>query len=115
MAGAETRAASESDGTAATGADWRAGIKGEWDPEPPQLAAARRNSAAETVEQLDLALQNLCQPLTVLRCELELAGVVGTEERFRSALHRALVECVRLTHAVDGMRELLQTTMMAHN
>jgi hypothetical protein len=60
------------------------------------------------VEQFDVALHDLCQPLTVLQCRLAMGELIGEPDAMRDAIREALVECVRLNAAVGAMREMLQ-------
>jgi hypothetical protein len=59
------------------------------------------------MEQVDQVLHDLCQPLTTLRCRLELAGLIGTAEAYREAVELGLAECVRLVEGVESMREVV--------
>jgi len=61
----------------------------------------------ENIRQIDVALHDLCQPLTTLQCVLELAQVCNTPEAYREAVDTALAECTRLTAMVDSMREII--------
>jgi hypothetical protein len=56
---------------------------------------------------MDQVLHDLCQPLTTLRCRLELAGLIGTVEAYREAVELGLAECVRLVDGVESMREIV--------
>lgn len=69
-----------------------------------------QNKAGEVLEKIGLALHELCQPLTTLRCRLEIAGLVGTAQAYREAVDLGLVECGRLVDGVHAMRELLQSS-----
>jgi hypothetical protein len=62
------------------------------------------------MEQVDRVLHDLCQPLTTLRCRLELAGLTGTVEAYREAVELGLAECVRLVDGVEAMREIVSTS-----
>ncbi len=64
----------------------------------------RKNAGMEQVGQV---LHDLCQPLTTLRCRLELAGLIGTMEAYREAVELGLAECVRLVEGVETMREVV--------
>jgi hypothetical protein len=59
------------------------------------------------VEQMSKALHDLCQPLTVLQCRLEIGGLAGTPESYREAVSLGLVECARLMDAVESMRDIV--------
>ncbi len=63
--------------------------------------------------QMDAVLHDLCQPLTMLRCRLELAGLRGTPEAYREAVDRGVAECARLVEAVDSMREIVRSATRA--
>jgi hypothetical protein len=61
----------------------------------------------EGMEKMSRALHDLCQPLTTLQCELEIAGLTGTQEAYRDAVRMGLAECARLAQAVGSMRQIL--------
>lgn len=61
------------------------------------------------IEKVDQVLHDLCQPLTTLRCRLELAGLIGTVEAYREGVDMGLTECVKLVNAVESMREIVGT------
>jgi hypothetical protein len=63
---------------------------------------------AEMVTGFEVALHDLCQPLTVLQCKLELGLLKGGEEATHAAVLDGLRECKRLNAAVTTMRELIQ-------
>ena len=65
------------------------------------------------MEAVDQVLHDLCQPLTTLRCRLELAGLVGTVEAYREAVELGLTECVRLVEGVESMREIVGASRQA--
>ena len=65
------------------------------------------------MDQMDQVLHDLCQPLTTLRCRLELAGLIGTVEAYREAVESGLAECVRLVEAVESMREIVGASRQA--
>jgi hypothetical protein len=65
------------------------------------------------MEEVDQVLHDLCQPLTTLRCRLELAGLVGTVEAYREAVELGLRECVRLVEGVESMREIVSASQQA--
>jgi signal transduction histidine kinase len=79
--------------------------KAGWSSEPP--------SSGEGMRRMDAVLHDLCQPLTTLRCRLELAGLIGTPEAYREAVDRGVTECVRLVEAVDSMREIVRSAARA--
>jgi hypothetical protein len=62
----------------------------------------------DLVERIDVALHNLCQPLTVLQCRLALGEMIDEPNAMREAISDALQECVRLNQAVGTMRAMLQ-------
>ena len=55
-------------------------------------------------ERMSRALHDLCQPLTILQCRLELAELAGTPEAYREAVRKSRAECTRLLQAVDSLR-----------
>lgn len=57
---------------------------------------------------MEVALHDLCQPLTVLQCKLELGLLKGGEEAIEAAARDGLKECKRLNAVVMTMRELIQ-------
>ena len=61
------------------------------------------------MKQMGTALHDLCQPLTTLQCRLEIAGLSGTQDAYREAVHLGLVECARLVEAVGTMREIVRS------
>ncbi len=62
----------------------------------------------EMIAGIEVALHDLCQPLTVLQCKLELGLLKGGEEAAHSAVVDGLHECKRLNAVVKTMRELVQ-------
>ena len=64
-------------------------------------------SSGEGMRQMGAALHDLCQPLTTLRCRLELAGLTGTPEAYREAVSQGVAECEKLVKVVDSMREIV--------
>ncbi len=69
---------------------------------------AERANGADLVEQIDVALHGLCQPLTVLQCRLAMGELVGEPEAMREAIREGLQECARLNQTVGTMRAMLQ-------
>ena len=69
----------------------------------------------EGMEKMNRALHDLCQPLTTLQCELEIAGLTGTQEAYRDAVRMGLAECARLAQAVGSMREILCAAQMTES
>jgi hypothetical protein len=65
------------------------------------------------MDKVDQALHDLCQPLTTLRCRLELAGLIGTVEAYRDAVELGLRECVRLVEGVELLREIVRSSQRA--
>jgi hypothetical protein len=65
-------------------------------------------SAEEMFVGIEVALHDLCQPLTVLQCKLELGLLKGGEEATHAAVLDGLKECKRLNAVVLTMRELIQ-------
>jgi hypothetical protein len=68
-------------------------------------------SAEEMFVGIEVALHDLCQPLTVLQCKLELGLLKGGEEATHAAVLDGLKECKRLNAVVLAMRELIQQRM----
>jgi hypothetical protein len=72
--------------------------------------------AAKQVEprlamQMDDALHDLCQPLTVLQCRLAIGELIGGPDAMREAITEALVECARVNLGIGLMREMLQHSL----
>ena len=65
-------------------------------------------SCEEGVKRIGKALHDLCQPLTTLQCQLEMAKMLGTAEAYREAAELGLAECVRLSEAVGSMRAIVR-------
>jgi hypothetical protein len=65
------------------------------------------------MDEVDQVLHDLCQPLTTLRCRLELAGLIGTVEAYREAVELGLGECVRLVDGVESMRAIVGASLQA--
>jgi hypothetical protein len=65
----------------------------------------------ELVEQIDVALHGLCQPLTVLQCRLAIGELIGEPDAMREAIREGLQECARLNKTVGTMRAMLQQAM----
>ena len=53
-------------------------------------------------------LHDMCQPLTVLRCRLELGLLFGEPAAMKEALLDSLAACLRLSGAVERMRSLVE-------
>jgi len=60
------------------------------------------------IENIDVALHLLCQPLTVLQCRLALGDLSSDPQAMREAIREGLLQCARLNHTVDEMRMMLQ-------
>jgi hypothetical protein len=65
----------------------------------------------DLVEQIDVALHGLCQPLTVLQCRLAIGELIGEPDAMRDAIRDGLQECARLNQTVETMREILHRAM----
>ena len=63
--------------------------------------------------RMSRALHDLCQPLTTLQCQLEIAELTGTVEGYREAVRLALGECGRLVGAVHSMRDIVRAMAQA--
>ena len=64
--------------------------------------------AEETIAGIEVALHDLCQPLTVLQCKLEISLLKGGEAATQAAVIDGLRECRRLNEVVRSMRALMQ-------
>jgi len=75
-----------------------------------QLPKAAKDVAAHDRQMADInvALHDLCQPLTTLQCRLEIAGLVGSPEAYREGVEEGLAECRRMMQVVGTMREAVQ-------
>lgn len=71
----------------------------------------RAEVQVNAIAGIEVALHALCQPLTVLRCKLELGMLNGEEEVMREAMVDGVQECRRLNSAVETMRALIQQAM----
>lgn len=80
----------------------------------PVRDVVRKEGRTDLVEQIDVALHGLCQPLTVLQCRLAMGELIGEPDAMRDAIREGLQECARMNRTVDVMREMLQR-MMADN
>jgi hypothetical protein len=80
----------------------------------PVRDVAQQEGRTDLIEQIDVALHGLCQPLTVLQCRLAMGELIGEPDAMRDAIREALQECARMNRTVDVMREILQQ-MMADN
>jgi signal transduction histidine kinase len=61
-----------------------------------------------TIVRIEQALHDLCQPLTVLQCKLELSLLHGGEEAVHAAVRDGLHECRRLNATVMAIRDLVR-------
>ncbi|MDQ2840438.1 MAG: hypothetical protein M3Y72_05250 [Acidobacteriota bacterium] len=59
------------------------------------------------LEQSNMELHDLCQPLTALQCRLEMAGILGQPEAFQEAVRGGLEETRRMFAIVAQMRQRL--------
>ncbi len=59
------------------------------------------------MEQSQRELHDLCQPLTALRCRLELSKMPGHEDTLKDAIEESLQETVRIFEVVARMRQRL--------
>ena len=69
--------------------------------------ALRKADRTELVERIDVALHDLCQPLTVLQCRLAMGELLGEPDAMRESIREALQECERLNQTVGTMRTML--------
>jgi signal transduction histidine kinase len=72
-----------------------------------------RRSVDAATDEINMALHEMCQPLTTLQCRLEMAELVGTVEAYREAIDVGLAECSRLVRTVESMRAALRATRQA--
>ncbi len=63
---------------------------------------------APRMQDIDLALHDLCQPLTTLQCRLEMAELLGSPEAYREGVEQGLAECQRMMQVVRKMRKAVQ-------
>jgi len=57
---------------------------------------------------MEAVLHDLCQPLTILQCKLELGLLKGDQASANAAMTDGLRECTRLNLAVNTMRDLMR-------
>jgi ribosomal protein L29 len=62
-----------------------------------------------SLEELDQALHELCQPLTALQCRLELGRVIGDRSSLQEAIDGGLEEAKRVCVIVARIRTWLRT------
>ena len=72
------------------------------------LATGERVARAHQMTEINVALHDLCQPLTSLQCQLEIARLVGTPAAFREGVEEGLAECRRMVAAIGTMRAVVQ-------
>ena len=87
---------------------WRAGEVGEGSGKEAGQGAA----LSEGLRRANVALHDLCQPLTTLQCRLEMAQMLDTQQDYRETVGLGLTECARLSASVISMREALREMMM---
>ncbi len=63
--------------------------------------------AMEKVAEIEAAVHDLCQPLTVLQCRLELGLLQGSQEATYAAAVQGIQECRRMNAALETIRMLL--------
>lgn len=78
----------------------------------PVREAVEQTGQTELVEQIDVALHGLCQPLTVLQCRLAMGELIGEPDAMREAIREGLQECARMNRTVGTMRAMLQQVMV---
>jgi hypothetical protein len=67
------------------------------------------------LEQSNLELHDLCQPLTALQCRLEMGRMLGHPEALEEAVKGGLEETRRMFHIIAHMRQrLLEIEEDAH-
>jgi len=59
------------------------------------------------LEQSNVELHDLCQPLTALQCRLEMGRIVGGAEAFEEAVNGGLEETRRMFAVIGHMRQRL--------
>jgi len=78
----------------------------------PVREVAQEMGRTNLVEQIDVALHGLCQPLTVLQCRLAMGELIGEPDAMREAIREGLQECARMNQTVGTMRAMLQQVMV---
>jgi hypothetical protein len=78
----------------------------------PVREIAQEASETDLIERMDVALHNLCQPLTVLQCRLAMGEMIGEPDAMREAIREGLQECARMNRTVGTMRAMLQQVMV---
>jgi hypothetical protein len=61
------------------------------------------------LEQMHAELHDLCQPLTVLQCRLEIGRMLGHEGALQEAIDGGLEETRRMFEVIARMRQRLLT------
>jgi len=59
------------------------------------------------LEQSNVELHDLCQPLTALQCRLEMGRMIGGSEAFEEAVNGGLEETRRMFAVIAHMRQRL--------
>jgi hypothetical protein len=59
------------------------------------------------LEQSNVELHDLCQPLTALQCRLEMGRMLGGTKAFEEAVNGGLEETRRMFKIIDHMRQRL--------
>jgi signal transduction histidine kinase len=59
------------------------------------------------LEQSNLELHDLCQPLTALQCRLEMGKMLGHPEALEEAVKGGLEDTRRMFHIIADMRQRL--------
>ena len=62
----------------------------------PVRDVVQQEGRTDLVEQIDVALHGLCQPLTVLQCRLAMGELIGEPDAMRDAIREGLQECARM-------------------
>ena len=65
-------------------------------------------SREDEIRRMGAVLHDLCQPLTTLQCRLEMAQQIATPQAYRDAVDAGMIECARLSAAVNSMREVVR-------
>lgn len=67
----------------------------------------QRSSSDDILSSLRSALHDVAQPMTTLRCRLEIAKVVGDQDALQDAVNGGLVDLDRMTAIFEVMRSLV--------
>ena len=67
----------------------------------------QRSNRDDLLGSLKESLHDLAQPITTLRCRLELAKMVGDEDALREAVVGSLIDLDRMTAIFEVMRSLI--------